>query len=331
MTELRTPAHPTSLNGLKDLLAHQAYLAHERPRRTDSEEARRRYNGGIDFLEHRPMREFLRTGQQWLEINQGRMPAKWLGLEGPFHSGKSAMATALALNVCRDRWNALGDEVEDVEGRHVVYPVVYVVAGDDTTERLLCEALITSLDMPEPSRKDTASRTQMLTLIARQMRRSRTVLAVVDDVQHMQAGRGRLMTKFLKQVFSTLPVTLLFVADDFGETWLLKPSKSDRETQIAADQLSRRKIVTSYAPVVSEASGIVEWVELVRLCLDALVLRRADNLTGADYEWLLKVCEGDRINLFQTVLLAGREAVGNSERIDRAGLEIAAQVNELGA
>jgi hypothetical protein len=329
MTELQAATHPTSLSGLKDLLALQDYLAGQRPRRGDSESVRRRYNDRIDFLEHRPMREFLRTGQRWLEMNQGRMPAKWLGVEGPFHSGKSAMAAALAINVCRDRWDALGDEVEDSEGTHVVYPVLYVVGGSGTTEKQLCEALISCLDMPEPSRKDSDSLTQMLSLIARQMRRSRTVLAVVDDVQHMQAGRGRLMTKFLKQVFSTLPCTLLFVADELDETWLLKPSQSDRETQTAADQLSKRKIITTYAPVIADGPGLEEWVELVRLCLDALVLRRENDLTGSDYSWLLNVCEGDRINLFETVLLAGRDAVGASERVDRDGLEIAARVHGL--
>lgn len=319
------PTHPTTREGLKDLLARDIYLAEQRPSQDAPEAIRRRYNGAIASLAHRPMRQFLDTGHKWIEIHQGRMPAKWLGVEGAFHSGKTAMGVALSLSVCRAQWSALGDEIEDAEGTHVVYPVVYVVVGDETSERQFCELIITALDMPEPARRDTDSLSKMLSLISRQMRRSRTLLLVVDDMHQMPAGRGRRVTKFLKQTFSTLPCTLLFIADDLEDTHLLKPSMSDRITQVASQQLSERKIITQIRPISMDATGVEEWTELVRLCLDNLVLRDRDSLTGVDYQWLRDTCKGDRAKLLGTVLLAGRNAVGNSERIDREGLEAAAR------
>jgi hypothetical protein len=257
------------------------------------------------------------------------MPVKWLGVEGSFHSGKTALGAALATSVCRAQWAELGDEIEDREGTHVTYPVVYIVVGDDTSERQVLEAVITALDMPQPARKDTESITRMLSLIARQMRRSRTVLVVVDDFHQMPVGRGRRVTKFFKQTFSTLPCTLLFIADDLSRTHLLKPSMSDEQTQIASKQLAERKIITSICPIPATRDGVKEWTEIVRLCFDALVLRDRDTLTGVDYEWLLNTCEGDRAKLINTVLLTGRNAVGTTERIDRDGLESAAREHGL--
>ncbi|WP_182378694.1 AAA family ATPase [Nocardioides sp. WS12] len=328
MTERRSATHPTSLSGLKDLVAHQDFLQNDRPRVDDSDRMRRRYNGRISFLEHRANRAFLDTGQEWMEINEGRMPARWLGLEGAFHTGKSETAAMLALKVCRDVWGEFGHEVEDAEGRHVIYPVVYVVAGANDTERQLCEQMMFALDMPEPARRDTTTTTAVLNLIAAQMRRSRTELLCIDDTHQIQVGRGRHVTKFFKKTFSTLPVTLLFIADQLDETWLLKPSGSDPENQKAAQQLAERKIVTTYVPVPVSAAGQSEWIELVQLCLDAPVLQHDHTLTGVDYAWLLQMCQGHRVKLLETMILASRRAVGGSERIDRPGLEEAARVLE---
>lgn len=310
------PMVPTTLEAIKELIAYRHSWQTSRPPVNASAEVRRRYIDSSSHLSYPHMDHVISQITACLARHAASTRvSRWIALSGPYHSGKSECVQRLVLDFCNHTWNQTGEEIEDHQGRHLVIPAVYVpTAGGG--ERDLMRAIAAGLMLPEglsPRTSDGAH--DLLRRVANACRRSRTQVLVIDDVHLMSAGRGTHTTKFVKEMFSTLPVTLVAVGQDIDSTVLLKPRGSDPTDTAAALQMQRRVIRLRYDPVdANSPDGVREWAMLAKCVLAQLPLHSpkldADTLTQ-----LYLYAEGRRADLIEVLLIAASLAVGQNEQI----------------
>lgn len=309
-------------HAIKRLIDRQAHLRDSWPAADAPAEVRRQHNRSLAFVTHDAMEQAHETARLWMDFNAGRTPARFLGLEGPFFHGKSDIGLSLVMATCKAVWDQVGHEVEDDEGIHTVIPAAWVVGGGTTGELELVARLMNFMGLPA-LRNRAVTVGSGLTELAGACRRSRTQLIVIDDAHQFPSSRGVGYTKFLKQCFEMLPVTLMFIAKDLDETYILKPSGSDSVNREAAEQLQMRIVRSRCGPVDLYDAGIQTWVALVDRCLQHFQLRHQPQMSGEDILWLHKRTAGNPAELVQTLITAATLATGGSERITRDEITLA--------
>lgn len=311
---------------IRQLLDQQSRVRDSRPAVEAPDEIRRQYNRSLAFVSHEALERVHESARLWMDFNAGRPPARFIGLEGPFFHGKSDIGLSLVMKTSQAVWRSIGDRVQDDEGKHTVIPAVWVVGGGTTGELDVLGRLMHFMGLPAPQNR-RVSVTSVLTELAQACRRSRTQLIVIDDAHQFPAARGAAFTKFLKQCYEMLPATLMFIAKDLDETYILKPSGSDRANQEAAEQLQKRIVREPCGPVMlDDDQGARSWASLVDTCLNHFVLLRAEALPVEDIFWLHQVTLGNPAELIQTLIVAGTMAVGSSECVSRAELRAAHRI-----
>ena len=190
-----------------------------------------------------------------------------LAISGSSTLGKSTAAIHLArLHHRHTTRREPGNRTRRTRPDGAVEPVIYVVVPAGTTPKMLITAFARFLGLPVSGRADTASITDVVVTV---LKRLKTSMVVVDEIHNLQTNRtiGAEAASALKLFSERLDATFVYAGIDLPTSELF--------TGEFGRQIKGRVVLHQMRPYCfGTPSQQQDWVDLVELCEDQLLLTR---------------------------------------------------------
>ena len=196
-----------------------------------------------------------------------------------------------------------------------IQPTVYVVVPAATTPKMLMQAIAGFLGLPVRVRDSTQAITDRNAAVLAELR---TSMVIVDEVHNLRTSRsfGAEAASALKAFSERLDATLIYAGVNL-------PASTLFSGEVGA-QIKGRMVVHEMRPFSRRTkTGRAEWLELVGLCEDMLVLYRHPLGTLRDQAEYLYERTGGSIGSLRALVAdaAARVILDGTEAISRRVLE----------